>query len=407
VRGVIDAPGGISRFVNKTVSLRFHGRALAFQLSHALFSSYDIDAGSRLLLKSLSMETELGTVHSALDIGCGVGVIGACVASRAQEAEVLMQDRDALAAAFSRENCRENGLDRVEVSCGLAFQHLGGRSFDLVTSNLPAKAGKPVLQSFLRHAAGCLSANGLAAVVIVAPLAQFTRETITGFGGEISHVEESAGYTVFHYRAGAAAEESDVQREDLSPYRRVSASFSAGGFSYSLQTAHSLPDFDTLGYRVQLAFGMLEGMRVSGSVLFWNPGQGHLPAGLASRPGHGMTAVHLASRDSLQCAIAALNLGSTARPPQSSRAVCSESDLEAAYPGGSFDLLVAEPMTVPRVPWHAELSRASAALLRRGGDLLLIGTSTEIHRFLEQKHGLRLVAGRKHMGFRAVLMKKP
>ena len=97
---------GIARFVNKTVSLRFNGRDLAFHLSHALFSSYDIDDGTRLLLKTLAQKTDLGSLRSALDIGCGVGVIGAAVAAQAPSAEVVMQDRDALAAAFARENCQ-------------------------------------------------------------------------------------------------------------------------------------------------------------------------------------------------------------------------------------------------------------------------------------------------------------
>ncbi len=199
----------ISRFVNKTVALRFKGRDLSFHLSHALFSSFDIDEGTRLLLKSIAQNVDLGAVRSVLDIGCGVGVIGAAVAARTASAAIVMQDRDALAAAFAAENCRLNHLEQVDVRCALAFHGLGDRTFDLVTSNLPAKAGKPVLHSFFRHAAGCLSAGGIAAVVIVAPLAPLARETLDALGCRIVHIEATRSYTVIHFGAGQAGPETD------------------------------------------------------------------------------------------------------------------------------------------------------------------------------------------------------
>jgi len=400
-------PAGLARFVNKTVSFHFSGRELSFRLSHALFSSFDIDDGSRLLLKSIAQGIDLGALRSALDIGCGVGVIGACIASVAPEAVVVMQDRDALAAAFARENCHANGIERVSAVCGLAFWGLGGRTFDLVMSNLPAKAGKPVLTSFFRHAAGCLAPQGVAAVVIVASLGSFARNTLSDLGCRIILLEESRGYTVIHFRAGSPGQETEAQREDLSPYIRAAARFTSKGFSYSLQTAHSLPDFDSLGHAVELSFDVLNGAAAADRVLVWNPGQGHLPVGLLARPGQGTSLMALASRDSLQCAIASLNLSSMGKPPASIHRLCSEADLGEAFPGGSFDQVIAVPNPIPRVPWQADLSAAAACLLRPGGELFVVGTSTEIHRFLDHDHGLRPLISRKHAGFRAAILRKP
>ena len=62
--------------VNKIVPFRFMGEDLRLALSHALFSSFDVDAGSKLLLKTLAQRVDLGTVGSVLDVGCGVGVLG-------------------------------------------------------------------------------------------------------------------------------------------------------------------------------------------------------------------------------------------------------------------------------------------------------------------------------------------
>ena len=398
--GVAPFPGDISRFANKAVAFRFKGQALTFRLSHALFSSFDIDAGSRLLLKSIAGQVDFAVLRSALDIGCGVGVIGACVASQAPEARVMMQDRDALAAAFARENCRENGLEQVSVSCSLAFRGLGEEAFDLVTSNLPAKAGKPVLRMLLHRAAGCLTPRGVAAVVIVLPLAAFARESLAAIGCEIVHHEESNGYAVLHYRAGAAARETVSQREDISPYIRSASRFDAEGFAYSLQTAHSLPDFDVIGYAVELALGLARETSVSGRLLAWNPGQGHVPVALLSRDAQRISSIDIASRDLLQCTIAALNVSSMGKTPHSIQALCSEADLGSAFPDGSFDMVIAEPNPIPRVPWQPGLARVSAGLLKPGGALLVVCTSTEIRRFLDQDHGFQLAGSGKHAGFR-------
>ncbi len=398
---------GISRFVNKTVALRFKGRDLSFHLSHALFSSFDIDDGSRLLLKTLAQNLDLGAMRSVLDVGCGVGVIGAAVAAQAPSAAIVMQDRDALAAAFARENCRLNRLERVDVRCSLAFHGLAGRTFDLVMSNLPAKAGRPVLQAFFRHAAGCLSAEGIAAVVIVAPLALFARETLDALGCRVVHVEETRAYTVFHFCAGHVGPETDAEREDLTPYVRTSAEFSTGNCTYSLKTAHSLPDFDTLGYAVQLSLDVLGGAAPARTVLVWNPGQGHLPVGLLSQRGRTISSLNLAGRDSLECAISGMNLSSMGRPPVGVAALASESDLAGAFPEGSIDLLIAAPRPIPRVPWQADLAEAAARLLRRGGELFIIGSSTDLHRFLDQPTAFHARTSRKQFGFRAVIQRKP
>ena len=403
----MGASTGISRFVNKTVALRFKGQDLSFHLSHALFSSFDIDDGSRLLLKTLAQNVDLGALRSVLDIGCGVGVIGAAVAAQASSAAVVMQDRDALAAAFARENCRLNRLEDVDVRCALAFHGLGGRTFDLVTSNIPAKAGKPVLQSFLRHAAGCLSPGGIAAVVIVAPLASFVRETLDALRCKVAHMEATRAHTVLHFSAGQAGPETDAEREDLSPYIRTSATFAAKSCRYSLRTAYSLQDFDTLGYAVELSLDVLGRAASAGTVLVCNPGQGHLPVGLLSQRGRTISSLSLAGRDRLECAISGMNLSALGRPPAGVTAIASEAELADACPEGFLDLLIASPRPIPGVPWQRELAAAASRLLRKGGELFVIGSSTDLHRFLEELTSFRAIQSRKQYGFRAVIQRKP
>jgi 16S rRNA G1207 methylase RsmC len=404
----LSPPGVESRpveaYVNKIVPFRFSGHDMTFRLSHGLFSSFDIDEGTRLLLKSIAQRVDLGRVGSLLDVGCGVGVIGVSIKCKAPHVRVLMQDRDALAAEFARENALANKAECL-VDCGLAFWHLAGSRFDLVTFNIPAKAGEPVLRSLLEDMARCLAPEGRAAFVIVASLAELALDTVRGLAGEIVHQERTHDYLVLHFRKAASSGHNEETAENLQPYIRNRHAFSHGGISYELDTAWSMPDFDTLGYALQSCFDIVEELKVRGEILVWNPGQGHLPASILNVNGSAVEAVRLAGRDSLELAVAAHNLVQMGGKPASVSAVPFEAGLPDILPAGSVDFLCASPHPVPRAPWQQEMARAAGTLLKPGGRLLLVSTSTEVHRFLADLRGFLLLESRKRFGFRAVLLK--
>jgi hypothetical protein len=380
------------------------GQELRFHLSHALFSSYDIDAGTRLLLKTLAARVDMRALRSCLDVGCGVGVIGACVKICAPQARVLMQDRDALAAEFTRANCSLNRLPDAAAECSLGFRGLDGERFDLVTSNLPAKAGEPVLKWMFLRAAAALSQGGTAAIVIVAPLAELARETVADLGCPIVHSESTREHAVLHFKPPAGGLTGEGDPDDLAPYIRGRASFSSGQARWDMEAGWSLPDFDTLGRSLELALEEAGAARVAGSVLVWNPGQGHLPAFLARRFGGTLSGLSLASRDALELAVSERNMRALGRPASAGVAVSSESALAASFPSRSFDALFASPHPVPRAPWQPHLLDAARALLRPGGLLLAHGTSTEIHRFLAGSRGFRLRTDTRRLGVRAALL---
>lgn len=394
-------------YANKSISVKFRGRESVFQLSHGLFSSFELDAGTRLLLKCLAQRVDLASLESILDLGCGVGVIGICCASASPGARVVLQDRDALAAAFARENCRANGLAKAEIDCGLAFWHLEGRTFDLVASNLPAKAGKPVLESFFQTVPHVLSSAGTAIVVIVSPLEQLARDAVSAVGCRILNEEKTQQHVVLHFGAaeGKAPTSTPPASRDLSPYLRTRASFSAGRASYSLDTAYNLPDFDTIGYATELAQDVLAEAKVRGDVLFWNPGQGHLPVFLQTAHGRSINAFHLASRDSLELEVSTRNLSAVGRAVTSVSTVPCEASLPECCAPGSFDFLLALPHPIPKAPWQQDLAEAATALLRQGGAMLVAGSSTDVHRILYHAGKLTVLDSRKKLGCRAVLMK--
>lgn len=393
-------------YVNKTVPLKYQGRESLFHLSHGLFSSNDVDAGTRLLLKSIAGRLDLSRVSSVLDVGCGMGVLGITIARAAPAARVVLQDRDALAVAFARENAKANGVENAEFDCGLAFWNLAGRRFDLIVSNLPAKAGRPVLEDFFQTTPRLLSRTGVGAVVIVSPLEQLARDSIQSSGCLLFHAEGTSQHSVFFFQRPENAQSQAEPLETLRPYVRTRQKFSSGDVEYELETAYNLPDFDTVGHAVELAQEVLPPAMIKGDVLFWNPGQGHLPVFAERRRAAGFTTVRLAGRDALELAMTGRNLAMAGRETVQAFLLPTEAGLAEAFEEKIVDLLCALLHPVPKAPWHIDLARSAEALLPKGGAMLAAGPSTEIFRVLDQCGGFKLLESRKRFGHRAVLVQR-
>jgi SAM-dependent methyltransferase len=379
--------------------------AFRFRLSHALFSSFDVDDGTRLLLKSIAARVDMAGVRSVLDVGCGVGVLGICVGAHAPTADVLLRDRDALAAALAAENAAANRLPRAATGVALGLRGLGERGFDLILCNVPAKAGAPVIGSLFQEAAAHLAPEGMAAFVIVEPLAELGLSAAAAAALETSWTERGGRYLVLHLRRAPSAAPAPIP-PDISAYIRGKGSWTCEETTWEAETAFSLPDFDTLGYSILSALPVLSDAAVKGEVLVWNPGQGHIPVFLARRRGRWLKGISLASRDALELAISERNLRSCGMAPLAVGALPTEESLARARPPGSVDLLCAVPHPVPRVPWQEDLLASARALLSPRGRLLVTTTSTEAQRLLAVRGGFRLAAGRKHLGFRTVLLER-
>ena len=102
--------------VNKRVDFAYRGTKLKFELSYSLFSSLDMEEGTRFLLKERSNEQGIIHAHRLLDAGCGVGVIGISLAASCPEMDVVLRDRDFRAVALSARNAKRNGLGIKPVS---------------------------------------------------------------------------------------------------------------------------------------------------------------------------------------------------------------------------------------------------------------------------------------------------
>src|SRR5262245_56843786 len=95
-------------YFKKEVTVDYAGKTLRFRTSDALFSSHDIDDGTRLLLKTLTPNILEGR-NKILDVGCGYGPLGIALAA-AGAREVDLVDRDALAVSYAEQNAALNGV---------------------------------------------------------------------------------------------------------------------------------------------------------------------------------------------------------------------------------------------------------------------------------------------------------
>ncbi|MEJ7654646.1 MAG: methyltransferase [Chloroflexia bacterium] len=171
-RALADGMMNQDPYFKKVIPFVHGDVSLTFRVSQDLFSSYDVDVGTRFLLRTLATEGVSGG-RAILDLGCGYGPIGLTLGKVNKDAEVHMVDRDALAVECARQNAELNELPDAQVYGSLGYYDVRKSDFDLIVSNIPAKAGEPVVTHLLRGAAPSLAPGGLVAVVVVTRLEAF------------------------------------------------------------------------------------------------------------------------------------------------------------------------------------------------------------------------------------------
>ncbi len=124
-------------YFHKTVDFHAGKINLRFRTSQALFSSHNVDIGTRFLLRSIiESDYKPGRI---LDMGCGYGPLGLTLKKLYPDSHVEMVDRDALAIAYSRQNAELNGLAGVEICGSLGYDDVQRTDFDLITCKYTGK----------------------------------------------------------------------------------------------------------------------------------------------------------------------------------------------------------------------------------------------------------------------------
>jgi hypothetical protein len=403
---------GISEYVNKTVPFKFNGAELKFDLSHALFSSFDIDRGTKLLLKAVAHDPVLARARNVLDEGCGVGVIGLSIAKAFPGTEVVMRDRDSLAVAFSEHNRHTNRIacarDPGQGSKGsvsapstarAVWACIGTRApsdrYNFILSNLPAKAGAPVLASFFASLTGSdgrpplLAEGGRAAVVIVEPLALKAESWIESAHLRIVGRERGAEHVVFVIEAidaggsgcaGRTEAQPDPEAFDLGPYRRGSADFRLAELRYRASGFWGLPEFDTPSFSNSAAAELAARTfpeTCKGHMLVIDPGVGHFA--LWAARACGCRSVTAASRDLVSLAACAANLSELPQRFRPTYTSVDELGLDSVSEA-SFDVIADFSPLIPELDRSTYVWSRASRLLKPGGVFLAVRGLAEMAR---------------------------
>ncbi|MDR1277199.1 MAG: methyltransferase [Treponema sp.] len=433
-----------------------------FALSQGLFSSSGVDRGSQLLLKALSRTWDADRTAGCspprriLDCGCGAGIIGVCAAALALPAapdlRVRAQDRDELARVFTGYNAQINGIPPVVLEAHTEALLSGppGAAWDLILSNIPAKAGKPVLEDFIARSLGLLDSGGKVLLVVVHTLEDFFRSRISQAGGMILREEAGSEHIVFVYaRGGTEGPEGTETSRRTGPvqmgddflasnpfYRRHELDYDLNGIPLHIDTIHGAPGFDRPGEAVETAvklarrLGLAARIAPGTPVLVHEPEQGWFAAWFftvleqgGDNSGRPLTQWVLSGRNILSLEAARHNLRAVLknRGPAGTRGFMPE---PAVIPAVSFDreklqtaaelpgsgespegfgFIAAFPEPVPRVDENSASWEGLSALLRPGGIVLAAFPSSEAERFDRKKPSrfIRLGDLRRN-GFRAL-----
>ncbi len=403
-------------FINRETEFTYDKNLIKISHSHALFSSHEVDSGSKLLLKSLSKQIEKTPPSTVLDAGCGTGVLGIAIKKKVPEADIHLYDRDKLAVSFTELNLAKNGITDFRTEQSLLMFPFTDKRFDLIVSNLPAKAGKEVLSDFIKEAPFYLTGGGIVAAVIVKPLSSFAEDTVTEAGFEILHMEKTSGYSVFHFRCRDSKQiEQHRKKTDQELFESYIRSrglrFRIGKVDYQIDTATGLPDFDNLGFDTKLAgeliFSIREKLNNDRKILIINPGQGHIPLFCGSMLKNNGIKLYSASNDLLQIKITEHNIASLETAPETvfinSPSVFDTLDrLESS----SFDMIILFYESVPGFKGHELLMQKMNMVLKTGGKLIMTLSASEASRFLFYRKGFVNVKGKRNKGTRSVYLKK-
>ncbi|NEM91876.1 class I SAM-dependent methyltransferase [Galbitalea soli] len=159
------------------------------------FAGSSIDIGTRALL---AVFDRLPPYTTAIDLGCGTGILAALLARRAPNARVIATDASAAAVESARATMLANGLDRVEVIRDAGLRSQPEASADLIVLNPPFHDGGAVTtdiaMELFREAGRVLRPGGVLVAVWNSHLAY--KSALTRLVGATEEISRNAKFTV-------------------------------------------------------------------------------------------------------------------------------------------------------------------------------------------------------------------
>jgi 16S rRNA G1207 methylase RsmC len=185
----------LDAYYKKRIPYSLRGQQFEFDIGHTIFSSFEVDDGTDLLLRSLEPAAAPARI---LDLGCGCGVIGISLARRYPAATVVMADKDLLAVRYARHNAALNGAPNASALGSVGLESVPPGPYDLILSNIPAKIGDLAIeQEFILGPLAQLSAGGEYWFVVVSGLNHLIPRLGVRNQLKLKEIKKRSGYTVY------------------------------------------------------------------------------------------------------------------------------------------------------------------------------------------------------------------
>ena len=182
-------------YFKKRIDYFCRGESFKFDVAHTLFSSYQVDEGTDLFLRTIDVIAP----RTILDMGTGCGVIAIALVRLFPAARVYALDRDLLAVRYARHNAELNATPNVSVLGSVGLEHAPAEPFDLIVSNIPAKIGDEAIErEFVLAPLERLRPGGDYWFVVVSGLNHLIPGIGTRRGLKLKQVKKRAGHAVYH-----------------------------------------------------------------------------------------------------------------------------------------------------------------------------------------------------------------
>ena len=169
------------------------GFPLTFVLAPGVFSSEDVDAGTRLLAENMVIMSD----WDILDMGCGYGVLGIVAAKLAPRGRVVMVDINKLAVKLAAMNIRINKVSNAEVRVSDLYSAVKGEKFNTIISNPPITAGLDVNKRLIIEAKEHLKPGGLLQIVVPKKLRSRFEEILYSNYDIVERLAKSGNYIAY------------------------------------------------------------------------------------------------------------------------------------------------------------------------------------------------------------------
>lgn len=189
-------------YFKKRLEYTTQGEQFVFDVGHTIFSSFQVDEGTDLLLRLI--EPPDGAVQQILDMGCGCGVIGIVLARRFPAAHITMLDKDLLAVRYARHNALLNNTPNTTVLGSVGLADAPAHAYDMIVSNIPAKIGDDAIeQEFLLAPLARLRPGGVYWFVVVSGLNRLIPKIGVRHHLPLKEIKKRAGHTVYRVQLPA------------------------------------------------------------------------------------------------------------------------------------------------------------------------------------------------------------